>query len=80
MSKLPCGNGPGVYKREIEKLGHVKFYDAFHGAPYCEETSYGRVRFMDLTIPQYGIRQYDGIISHVVAKHIPEKYEDVYFG
>jgi hypothetical protein len=52
----------------------------FHGAPYCEETSYGRVRFMDLTIPQYGIRQYDGIISHVVAKHIPEKYEDVYFG
>jgi hypothetical protein len=52
----------------------------FHGAPYCEETSYGRVRFMDLTIPQYGIRQYYGIISHVVAKHIPEKYEDVYFG
>jgi hypothetical protein len=23
------GDGPGVYKREIEKLGHVKLYDAF---------------------------------------------------
>jgi hypothetical protein len=57
------GDGPGVYKREIEKLGHVKLYDAFDGAPYCEETSYGRVRFMDLSIPQYGIRQYDWIIS-----------------
>ena len=33
------GDGPGVYKREIEKLGHVKLYDAFDGAPYCEETS-----------------------------------------
>jgi hypothetical protein len=45
------GDGPGVYKREIEKLGHVKLYDAFDGAPYCEETSHGRVRFMDLSIP-----------------------------
>jgi len=33
---------------------------------------------MDLTIPQYGIRQYDWIISLEVAEHIPEKYEAVY--
>ena len=72
------GDGPGIYKREIEKLGHVKLYDAFDGAPYCEETSHGRVRFMDLSIPQYGIRQYDWIISLEVAEHIPEKYEAVY--
>jgi hypothetical protein len=26
------GDGPGIYKREIEKLGHVKLYDAFDGA------------------------------------------------
>jgi 2-polyprenyl-3-methyl-5-hydroxy-6-metoxy-1,4-benzoquinol methylase len=45
----------------------------FNGAPYCEETSDGRVRFMDLTIPQFGIRQYDWIISLEVAEHIPEK-------
>ena len=72
------GDGPGAYKREIEKLGDVKLYDAFNGAPYCEETNHGRVRFMDLTIPQYGIRQYDWIISLEVAEHIPEKYEAVY--
>jgi len=72
------GDGPGAYKRETEKLGHVKLYDAFDDAPYCEETSHGRVRFMDLSIPQYGIRQYDWIISLEVAEHIPEKYEAVY--
>jgi hypothetical protein len=72
------GDGPGVYKREIEKLGHVKLYDAFDSAPYCEEMSNGRVRFMDLSIPQYDILQYDWIISLEVAEHIPEKYEAVY--
>jgi hypothetical protein len=29
---------------------------------------------MDLSIPQYGILQYDWIISLEVAEHIPEKY------
>ena len=53
------GDRPGAYKREIEKLGNAMLLDAFDGAPYCEETSHGRVRFMDLTILQYGIRQYD---------------------
>jgi tryptophanyl-tRNA synthetase len=33
---------------------------------------------MDPTIPQYGILQYDWIISLEVALHIPEKYEAVY--
>ena len=33
---------------------------------------------MDLSIPQYGILQYDWIISLEVAEHIPEKYEAVY--
>ena len=72
------GDGPRVYKREIDKLGHVKLHDPFDGAPYCEETSHGRVRTMDLSIPQYGILQYDWIISLEVAEHIPEKYEAVY--
>ena len=72
------GDRPGIYKREIEKLGHVMLYDAFDGAPYCEEASGGRVRFLDLTIPQYGIRKYDWIISMEVAEHIPKKYAAVY--
>jgi hypothetical protein len=65
------GDRPGAYKRKIEKLGNAMLLDAFDGAPYCEETSHGRVRFMDLTILQYGIRQYDWIISLEVAEHIP---------
>jgi hypothetical protein len=46
--------------------------------PYCEETSEGRVKFLDLTIPQYGIPLYDWIISLEVAEHIPTKYENIY--
>ena len=68
------GDGPGVYEREIDKLGQVKLYDAFDGAPYCEEMSHRSARFMDLSIPQYGILPYDWIISLEVAEHIPEKY------
>lgn len=72
------GDGPGVYKREMLKLGKVASYDAYDGAPYCEETSEGQVEFMDLTIPQYGRPMYDWVISLEVAEHIPKKYEDVY--
>jgi hypothetical protein len=52
--------------------------DAFDGAPFCEETSEGRVQFMDLTVPQYGIPLYDWVISLEVAEHIPSKYESIY--
>ena len=72
------GDGPGVYKREILKLGQVKSYDAYDGAPFCEKTSEGRVQYMDLTIAQYGIPLYDWIVSLEVAEHIPQQYESVY--
>lgn len=72
------GDGPGAYKREIEKLGEVKSYDAYDGAPFCEDTSEGRVKFMDLTVPQYGVPMYDWIISLEVAEHIPKEFETAY--
>lgn len=72
------GDGPGAYKRELEKLGDVKLYDAYDGAPFCEETSEGRVKFLDLTIPQYSLPIYDWIISLEVAEHIPRKFEAIY--
>lgn len=72
------GDGPGAYKREVLKLGHVKSFDSFDGAPFCEKTSEGRVQFMDLTIPQYGIHNYDWIMSLEVAEHIPEKFEHIF--
>ena len=72
------GDGPGAYKREILKFGEVKIYDAYDGAPFSEETSKGRVQFMDLTVPQYGFPFYDWIISLEVAEHIPKKFETIY--
>ena len=72
------GDGPGAYKRELDKLGHVKSYTAFDGAPYTEEMSGGKVKFLELTVSQYGIPLYDWIISLEVAEHIPGKYEAVY--
>lgn len=72
------GDGPGLYKRDILKLGQVKLYDAYDGAPYIEETSEGRVNFLDLTIPQYGIPLYDWVVSLEVAEHIPSQYEHIY--
>lgn len=72
------GDGPGAYKREIQKLGQVKSFDSFDGAPYCEKTSDGRVQFMDLTIPQFGRKQYDWVMSLEVAEHIPHKFENIY--
>ncbi|CAG2185686.1 unnamed protein product [Mytilus edulis] len=72
------GDGPGAYKREITKLQEVRLYDAYDGAPYSEENSKGTVKFLDLTIPQYGIPVYDWIISLEVAEHIPQEFESTY--
>ncbi|XP_053392391.1 uncharacterized protein LOC128555060 [Mercenaria mercenaria] len=72
------GDGPGVYKQRILNSGKVKSFDAYDGAPYCEITSDGRVTFLDLSIPQYGISAYDRILSLQVAQHIPQEYESIF--
>ena len=72
------GDGPGRYKQLLLDSGKLKSYDAFDGAPFSEETSEGRVRFLDLALPQYGIPLYDWILSLEVAEHIPQQYEHVF--
>ena len=72
------GDGPGAYKREILKLGQVLRFDSYDGAPYSEETSDGRVTYLDLTLPQFGLPLYDWILSLEVAEHIPSEFENVY--
>lgn len=72
------GDGPGAYKREILKLGEVLVYDAYDGAPYTEETSEGRVIFLDLTSPQFGLPLYDWVLSLEVAEHIPPNFENAF--
>lgn len=56
----------------------MKGYDAYDGAPFCETTSEGRVKFLDLTLPQYGLPLYDWVMSLEVAEHIPQSFESVY--
>ena len=72
------GDGPGRYKQMVLDTGKVRSYDAFDGAPFSETTSHGRVQFLDLTLPQYGLPLYDWVISLEVAEHIPREYESVY--
>lgn len=72
------GDGPGQYKKILDESGQLIAYDAFDGAPYSEQLSEGRVKFLDLTLPQFGLPVYDYIISLEVAEHIPKEYEAVY--
>ena len=72
------GDGPGKYSVEINKLGRVKSYTAYDGAPYCEDVTGGEVKFLDLTVPHYGLPAYDWVISLEVGEHIPAAFEDVY--
>jgi hypothetical protein len=69
------GDGPGAYKELILKMGQVKSYDAFDGAPYVKETTNNQVEFLDLSVPIYHLKQYDWIVSLEVAEHIPARYE-----
>ena len=72
------GDGPGRYKQLLNDSGKLIGYDAYDGAPYCDVTSEGRVRFLDLTLPQYGLPLYDWVMSLEVAEHIPAEFESVY--
>ncbi|XP_045178406.2 uncharacterized protein LOC123538394 isoform X3 [Mercenaria mercenaria] len=72
------GDGPGRYKQLLLDTGLLKGYDAYDGAPFSEKTSKGRVRYLDLTLPQYGLPLYDWIMSLEVAEHIPQEFESIY--
>ena len=72
------GDGPGRYKQLLLETGKLKGYDAYDGAPFTEETSEGRVTFLNLTLPQYGLPVYDWIMSLEVAEHIPSQFENIF--
>lgn len=77
-SVVGFGDGTGGYKKALMKMGKVKKYDAFDGGPYSEKDSQGIVKYMDLTIPHFGLELYDWAISIEVAEHIPSKYESIF--
>ena len=72
------GDGPGLYKEYYDKTGLLNLYDAYDGAPFVETETKGTTKFLDLSIPQYGLPIYDWVISLEVAEHIPQQYEEVF--
>ncbi|CAG0908167.1 unnamed protein product [Cyprideis torosa] len=72
------GDGPGQYQLLLTKDGKVLSYAAFDGAPFTEQTSENRVKFLDLAIPHFGLEVFDWILSLEVAEHIPEQFEDTF--
>ena len=72
------GDGPGLYRKYFDETRLLQSYDAYDGAPFSDSSSEGRVKFLDLSVPQYGLPVYDWIISLEVAEHIPQQYEQVY--
>ena len=72
------GDGPGLYKKYFDESKRLAVYEAYDGAPFAESVSSGNVKFLDLSVPQYGIPIYDWIVSLEVAEHIPKKYESTF--
>lgn len=71
------GDGPGLYKKFFFHQGLVTSYDAYDGAPFIENVTTGDVRYMDLTVPQYGLPVYDWVVCLEVAEHVPKEFEDI---
>ena len=46
----------------------LSVYEAYDGAPFAESVSSGNVKFLDLSVPQFGIPIYDWIINLEVAE------------
>ena len=72
------GDGDGGYKKLMDKSGKVPVYDSYDGAPFCENKTGGLVKFLDLSMPVFGLKLYDWIISLEVGEHIPQKYEQTF--
>jgi len=69
------GDGLGEYSRAITETGLVERVDSFDGAPFVEELTAGRVRFLDLAVPQYWLPVYDWTVCLEVLEHVPASQE-----
>ena len=69
---------PGIYRELLLEYHQVSSYDSYDGAPYAEVTTNNNVRFLDLSVPIYHLKQYDWVISLEVGEHIPAKFEHIY--
>ena len=69
------GDGIGAYKKIVDASGKVMVYDSYDGAPFCENKTNGVTKYLDLTIPIYGLKMYDWILCLEVGEHVPKMYE-----
>jgi len=69
------GDGIGEYGRSISDTGLAERIDSYDGAPFIEEATVGRVRFLDLAVPQYWLPVYDWTLCLEVLEHIPARHE-----
>jgi hypothetical protein len=72
------GDGYGGYKTLIDQSGRVQQYDSYDGGPFSENQTNGLVKFLDLSIPVFGLRLYDWVMSLEVGEHLPKKYEQTF--
>lgn len=71
------GDGPGMYKSVYDAQMLMTSYDAYDGSPYIENITQNAVKFMDLTLPQYGLPLYDWVVCLEVAEHVPRVFQAV---
>lgn len=71
------GDGLGNYQRLVAETGFVERYDAYDGSPFVEELTDGRVRFLDLAVPQFWLPVYDWTLCLEVLEHVPKRYESI---
>lgn len=69
------GDGLGEYGRTIASTGLPERVDSFDGSPFVEELTAGRVRFLDLAVPQYWLPVYDWTLCLEVLEHVPVLHE-----
>jgi len=69
------GDGLGEYGRAIADDRLAERVDSFDGSPFVEETTGGRVRFLDLAVPQYWLPVYDWTLCLEVLEHVPVRLE-----
>ena len=70
------GDGLGEYKKIVDRTGKVTLYDSYDGAPFCENKTNGVTKYLDLTIPVYGLKMYDWILCLEVGEHVPKIHEE----
>ncbi|KAK7495206.1 hypothetical protein BaRGS_00013616 [Batillaria attramentaria] len=71
------GDRHGKFKRQMDVYTRVSSYDSYDGSPYIENITNNAVRFLDLTVPQYGLPLYDWLVCLEVAHHVPREFQDI---